>query len=103
MIGMEMGKIVVFDFKMMDCRKCLFFNDYECNKNFDGSLKVMEFVLVFDMVKFLRDRGFKIFIIIMDDDFIIIFRMWNNIDFNIMKISDKNYVWKNMLNVLYKF
>lgn len=103
MIGMEMGKIVVFDFKMMDCRKCLFLNDYECNKNFDGSLKVMEFVLVFDMVKFLRDRGFKIFIIIMDDDFIIIFRMWNNIDFNIMKMSDKNYVWKNMLNVLYKF
>lgn len=98
-----MGKIVVFDFKMMDCRKCLFFNDYEWNKNFDGSLKVMEFVLVFDMVKFLRDRGFKIFKIIMDDDFIIIFRMWNNIDFNIMKMSDKNYVWKNMLNVLYKF
>lgn len=32
---MEMGKIVVFDLKMMDCRRCLFF---------DGSLKVVEFV-----------------------------------------------------------
>lgn len=97
-----MGKIVVFDFKMMDGRKCLFFNNYECNKNFDGSLKVMEFVLVFDMVKFLKD-WFKIFKIIMDDDLIIILRMWNNIDFFIMKMSDKNYVWKNMLNVLYMY
>uniref|UniRef100_K1PE21 Mutator-like transposase domain-containing protein n=1 Tax=Magallana gigas TaxID=29159 RepID=K1PE21_MAGGI len=102
MIGMETGKIVAFDLKTTDCRKCLFSNDHECNKNFDGSSKAMESALALDMAKSLRDRGFKISKITMDDDSTTISRMRNNIDPNIMKMSDKNHVRKNMSNALYK-
>lgn len=98
MIGMETGKIIALDLKTTDCRTCLFSNDHECNKNFDA----MESALALHMAKSLRDRGFKISKITMDDDPNTISRMRNNIDPNIMKMSDKNHVRKNMSNTLYK-
>lgn len=54
MIGMETGKIFAFDLKTTDCRKCLFSNDHECNKNFYGSSKAMESALALDMAKSLK-------------------------------------------------
>lgn len=89
MIGMETGKIVAFDLKTTDIAKCLFSDDHECNKNFNGSSKAMESALAIDMAKSLKDRGFKISKITMDDDSTTISRMRNNIDPNIMKMSDK--------------
>lgn len=87
---METGKIVAIDLQTTDCRKCLFSDDHECNKNFDGSSKAMESALaIIDMAKSLKDRGFKISKITMDDDSTTISRMRNNIDPNIMIMSDK--------------
>lgn len=57
---METGKIVAFDLKTTDCRKCLFSDDNHCNKNFDGSSKAMESAIAIDMAKSLKNRGFKI-------------------------------------------
>lgn len=76
MIGTETDKIVAFDLKTTDSAKCLFSDDHECNKNFDGSSKAMESALaIIDMAKSLKDRGFKISKITMDDDSTTISRM----------------------------
>ncbi|XP_061180737.1 uncharacterized protein LOC133189369 [Saccostrea echinata] len=104
MIGVETGKIVAFDHKTTDCRKCLFTqtHDHECNKNFNGSSKAMESALAIDMAKSLKDRGFNISKITMDDDSTTISRMKKTVDPNIRKLSDKNHVRKNISNALYK-
>lgn len=75
MIGMETGKIVAFDLKTTDIAKCLFSDDHECNKNFNGSSKAMESALAIDMAKSLKDRWFKFSKITMDDDSTTISRM----------------------------
>ncbi|XP_062621637.1 uncharacterized protein LOC134283204 [Saccostrea cucullata] len=104
MIGMETGKIVAFDLKTTDCRKCLFTqtDDHDCNKNFNGSSKAMESALAIDMAQSLKDKGFNISKITMDDDSTTISRMKKTVDPNIAKISDKNHVRKNISNALYK-
>lgn len=61
MIEMETGKIVAFALKTTDCRKCLFSNDHECNKNFDGRSKAMESALPLDMAKSLKRQRVKDF------------------------------------------
>lgn len=82
---MEIYKIVAFDLKTTDCRKCLFSDDHECNKNFDGSSKAMESAIAIYMAKSFKNRGFKISKITMNDDSTTISRMGNNIDPNITK------------------
>lgn len=71
---------------------------------FDSSLKIMVLVLVIDMVECLKFIRFKIFsiIIIMDDDLIIILYIIDNIDFNIMKMIDKNNVKRKYVNCVVK-
>lgn len=71
---------------------------------FDSRLKIMVLVLVIDMVECLKFIRFKIFsiIIIMDDDLIIILYIIDNIDFNIMKMIDKNNVKRKYVNCVVK-
>lgn len=71
---------------------------------FDSSLKIMVLVLVIDVVECLKFIRFKIFsiIIIMDDDLIIILYIIDNIDFNIMKMIDKNNVKRKYVNCVVK-
>lgn len=71
---------------------------------FDSSLKIMVQVLVIDVVECLKFIRFKIFsiIIIMDDDLIIILYIIDNIDFNIMKMIDKNNVKRKYVNCVVK-
>lgn len=71
---------------------------------FDSSLKIMVLVLVNDVVECLKFIRFKIFsiIIIMDDDLIIILYIIDNIDFNIMKMIDKNNVKRKYVNCVVK-
>lgn len=71
---------------------------------FDSSLKIVVLVLVIDMVECLKFIRFKIFsiIIIMDDDLIIILYIIDNIDFNIMKMIDKNNVKRKYVNCVVK-
>lgn len=71
---------------------------------FDSSLKIMVLVLVIDVVECLKFIRFKIFsiMIIMDDDLIIILYIIDNIDFDIMKMIDKNNVKRKYVNCVVK-
>lgn len=63
----------------------------------------MELFLMVKCFKLLKEKGFNVKKLIMDDDIIIFIRVKKVIFLELMKFSDKNYVIKNFVSNLYKF
>lgn len=108
MIGLIIKKVVGFSVMNKICKKCdvvvkidKIVIDYDCRKNWGGSLKVMEFVMVVDILNNIKEKGYNIQKIIMDDDVIIIVKIRREVDFLVEKCSDRNYIVKNFINILY--
>lgn len=105
MIGQQTGNCVAYGLINTDCRKCLFDPirlNHECKNKFEGSSKAMESALAIDMTRNLREKGYSISSLTMDDDTTTIARLHTSVDKNINKISDKNHVKKNISKELFK-
>lgn len=67
----------------------------------ESFMKVMESDMIEEMVKDVNDGFICIKIIVGDEDSIMIFKFWINIDINIGKILDVYYVKEILRNYLY--
>lgn len=75
MIGNQSGKIVAFDVRSKDCRKCTYcaakgvsIPEHDCSKNWNGSSKGMEPDVGACLVESLEKQGVTVSTMIMDDD-----------------------------------
>lgn len=81
-IGYKIGKCIVFLIRNKYCRKCdsvlkkgCDVKEYDCRKNWEGSFKVMELDMCIFMLKNLESNDVCVGMIIMDNDFIMIFKV----------------------------
>lgn len=48
---------------------------YDCRKNWEGSLKLMELFMVVKIFKSIENKGYKVKILVIDDDISIIYKV----------------------------
>lgn len=101
MIGQITGKCVSYGLKSGDCRKCEYVDEkgdgHDCRKNHNGSAKSMESALAVEMVRDIENSGYKVASITMDEDSTTIARLHQEVNEEIIKFSDKNYVHKKFV------
>ena len=105
MIGEKTGKCIGYGVLSKFCYRCSIGQDpstHDCPKNFEGSSKAMESALAVKMLKALKEEGYTVKTLIMDDDTTTISRVRKEVDSYIEKKSDRNHVRKNISNELYK-
>lgn len=61
----------------------------------------MELFMVVKIFKSIENKGYKVKILVMDDDISIIYKVRLEVNVDIQKCSDKNYIFKNFINNLY--
>ena len=75
--------------------------DHDCRKNWSGSAKGMEPDMVAEMVQKAKDRGVNVKTLIGDEDSTTIARVKANVDKDITKESDSNYIKQIVSNTLH--
>lgn len=61
----------------------------------------MELFMVVKIFKSIENKGYKVKILVMDDDISIIYKVRLEVNVDIQKCCDKNYIFKNFINNLY--
>ena len=108
MIGLHTKKVVGYSVMSKTCRKCDVATksgntvpDHDCRKNWGGSSKAMEPAMAVNILNEIKEKGYGVRKIIMDDDTTTIAKIHREFDSSIEKCSDRNHTVKNFVNTLY--
>jgi len=108
MIGNKTGKIVAYDVRSKDCRKCTYYTRkgqetpvHKCSKNWNGSSKAMEPDVGCSLVTEIESKNVQVGVMIMDDDATTMARIKTSVSHPIEKWSDLNHTKKHLGNSLY--
>lgn len=108
-MGFVIGKVVSYFIRCKICRVCSYNKiigrekKYDCWKNYNGLLKLMEWDVVCELWSKVFESGVKFFIFVGDDDLIILVDIKNKVFYGVEKWFDVVYV-KRFLNFrLYNF
>ncbi|XP_062608858.1 uncharacterized protein LOC134270633 [Saccostrea cucullata] len=108
-VGKHTKKCLAFGLACRSCRKCTHARrkkkqakTHNCKRNWSGSAKGMEPFLTVKCLKSLKDKGFDVKKLTMDDDTTTFIRAKKAISPELTKSSDKNHVVKNLTSNLYK-
>ena len=107
MIGASTGKVLAYAVRCKKCKQCdqdtsKDPSSHDCRKNWTGSSKSMEPDMAVNMLHNLKDKGFHVKNLVMDNDATTISKARSNFDQNIQKFSDFNHTKKNFTNKLYQ-
>ncbi|XP_062605625.1 uncharacterized protein LOC134267425 [Saccostrea cucullata] len=104
MIGVTTGKVLAYAVRCKKCKQCDqdITNDttssHDCRKNWSGSSKSMEPDIAVEMLHNLKEKGFHVKDLVMDNDTTTISKARSSFDPNINKFSDFNHTKKNFTN-----
>ena len=108
-VGKYTRKCLGFGLACRSCRKCTYarwnktqVKNHNCKRNWTGSAKGMEPFLTVKCLKSLKEKGFNVKKLTMDDDTTTFIRAKKAISPELTKSSDKNHVIKNLASNLYK-
>lgn len=107
MIGSNTGKVLSYSYRCRICRFCdraidRVPKDHDCRKNWEKSSKAMESDMAIEMLQDLKQRGFHVKKLIMDNDSTTISRAKAAFDENLEKHCDFNHTKKNFTSRLFE-
>ncbi|XP_048743376.1 uncharacterized protein LOC125656832 isoform X3 [Ostrea edulis] len=107
MIGVNTGKVLAYSFRSKKCRFCDRakegdVKEHDCRKNWDKSSKAMESDMAIEMLQDMKNKGFHVKKLIMDNDSTTISRAKITFDEDLEKQSDFNHTKKNFTNKLFE-
>jgi hypothetical protein len=108
MFGNKSGKVLTYDIRSKDCRKCSYYMNkgnvtpkHNCSKNWEGSSKAMEPDVGSCLVQEVEANNVQVAVLIMDDDATTMAKIRNAVSHPITKWSDMNHTKKHLGNSLY--
>lgn len=103
MIGASTGQVVSYAIRCKKCKQCDQKNgkDHDWRRNWSGSSKSIESDIAVEMLHKMKEQGFHVKNLVMDNDSTTITRAKSSFGSSLKKISDFNYTKKNFTSKLY--
>lgn len=103
MIGASTGQVVSYAIRCKKCKQCDQKNgkDHDCRRKWSGSSKSMESDMAVEMLHKIKEKGFHVQDLVMDNDSTTITRAKSSFESSLKQISDFNHTKKNFTSKLY--